>query len=161
MEQKHEVAALVAAWQSRRARRIEVGMPACPPKVSDGDTMMEMGSNDDSAPEPAPVHAGLTMEQEQAQAHFTATMAEEQAASAPMSAFRQAQEELRYNLFLLEQHRLEDGQIYGERTSGASYVSPPNFWGRMWQEDNVSPSTSIIDLTPTGDGQVVDSDEEK
>lgn len=111
MEQKHEVAAFAAAWQSR--------MPASSPEVSDDDPMMEtssdddptmeIGSDNDSASEPAPVHAGLTMEQ--AHAHFNAAMAEEQPAPAPMSAFRQAQEEQRYNLFLLEQHRLWYGMI--------------------------------------------------
>ena len=63
---KHEVAALAAAWQSRRARRTEARMPASSPEVSDDDaTMMETCSNDDSATDPAPVHVGLTMEQAQ------------------------------------------------------------------------------------------------
>jgi hypothetical protein len=34
MEQKHKVAALAAAWQSWRARRIEADMPASLPEVS-------------------------------------------------------------------------------------------------------------------------------
>ena len=63
--------------------------------------MMETDSND-SAPAPAPpVHAGFTMEQ--AQAHYNAAMAEVQPAPTPLSAFQQAQEEQRYNLFFLEQ----------------------------------------------------------
>ncbi|KAE8801635.1 NHL repeat-containing protein 2 [Hordeum vulgare] len=68
-EMKHEVAALTAAWQSCRARRIEAGMPASSPDVfddKDGPTM-ETGS-DDTASELAPVHASFTMEQ--AHAHF-------------------------------------------------------------------------------------------
>lgn len=69
-EMKHEVAALAAAWQSRRARQIEASMPTNSPELSDDDPTMETGSNNDSAPEPAPVHVGLTMEQ--AQAHFNA-----------------------------------------------------------------------------------------
>ena len=64
-EMKHAVAALAAAWHSRRSRWIEAGLPASSPEVSDDedDTTMETGS-DDSALAPAlPVHAGFTMEQ--------------------------------------------------------------------------------------------------
>ena len=73
-EMKHAVAALVAAWHSRCARRIEAGLPASSPEVSDDedDPMMETDS-DDTAPAPAHVHAGFTMEQ--AQAQFKAAMA--------------------------------------------------------------------------------------
>ena len=42
---------------------------------------------------------------------------EEEPAPAPMSVFRQAHEEQRYNLLLLEQYRLMEGQIYGEHAS--------------------------------------------
>jgi hypothetical protein len=113
-EMKHAVAALAAAWQSRRARRIEAGLPASSPEASDDDPSMEMGS-DDTAPAPTPVHAGITIEQ--AQAHYNAAMAEVEPGPAPLSAFRQLQEEQRYNMFLLEQHQLAEGQIYGERAS--------------------------------------------
>jgi hypothetical protein len=68
-EMKHEVTALVASWQSRRARRIEAGMPARSPEVSDDEDDPTVETNsEDTAPEPAPVHAGITMEQ--AHAHF-------------------------------------------------------------------------------------------
>ncbi|KAE8783954.1 NHL repeat-containing protein 2 [Hordeum vulgare] len=45
---KHEVVALAVAWQSHRARRIEVGLPTSSPKVSDDedDPAMETGSDD-------------------------------------------------------------------------------------------------------------------
>ncbi|XP_073356077.1 uncharacterized protein [Aegilops tauschii subsp. strangulata] len=76
----------------------------------------------DTAPKPAPVHAGFTMEQ--AQTHYNAAMAEEQPAPTPMSAFLQAQEEQR-------QHRMTEGQIDGERASeeavAAMAAANPNF----------------------------------
>ena len=88
-------------------------MPTSSPDVSDDDPT---GSDDDTAPDPAPVHAGLTMEQ--VHANYDAVMADkEQPATAPISVFQQARVKQRYNLFLLEQHRLAEGQIYGERTS--------------------------------------------
>ena len=48
----------------------------------------------------------------------------------PMSVFRQAQEE-RYTVFLLEEHQLVEGHIYGERASeeatAAMAAVNPNF----------------------------------
>ena len=48
-----------------------------------------------------------------------------------MSVFRQAREEQRYNLFLLEQYQLAEGQIYGKHASKESVtamvVTNPNF----------------------------------
>ena len=87
-EVKHKVAALAAAWQSHRARRIEADMPASSPRVSDNDPKMETGSYDDSVPQPASVHANLAMEQ--AQTHFNSARMEEQPAQVLMSMFRQA-----------------------------------------------------------------------
>ena len=55
-------------------------MPTSSPKVSDYNPTLETGSDDDSTPEPAPVHGGCTMEH--AQAHFNVAMAEEQVMSA-------------------------------------------------------------------------------
>ena len=75
-ETKHVVVALAPAWQSRRARRIEISLLASSPEVSDieDDTTMET-SSDDTAPAPVPpVHAGFTMEQ--AQAHYNAALEE-------------------------------------------------------------------------------------
>ena len=58
-------------------------------------------------------------------------MAEVQPAQVPLSVLQQAQEEHRYNMFLLEQHRLMEGQIYGERVSEeaveAMATTNPNF----------------------------------
>lgn len=68
----------------RRAKRTETSSP----EVFDDDPRMETGSDDDSVPKPAPVHAGFTMEQ--AHVHFNAAMAEEQLAPVPMSLFWQA-----------------------------------------------------------------------
>ena len=85
---KHAVAALAATWQRRHARRIEAGLQASSPEVSDNnddDPTMEMGS-DNPAPESAPVHAGFTMEQ--AQAHYNATKADVQPPSVPPSALQ-------------------------------------------------------------------------
>lgn len=77
---------------------------------------------------PAPVHAGLTMEQ--APAHFDASMAEEEEpAPAPMSTFRQAQEEHRYNLFLLKQHRLAKAKSM----ASAQAMRPWPPWQRQTQ----------------------------
>ena len=77
-----------------------------------------------------PMHSSLTMNQ--AQAHYDTVMTEEeQPAPAPMSAFTQVPEEQRYNMFLLEQHWLAEGQIYGERASEEAVASMctanPNF----------------------------------
>ena len=62
-EPKHELDTLAATWQSRPARRIEAGMQASPPGVSDDedDPRMETGF-DVTKPERAP-DAGFTMEQ--------------------------------------------------------------------------------------------------
>jgi len=58
-------------------------------------------------------------------------MAEVQPTSAPMSVFQQAHEEQQYNLFLLEQHQLAEGLIYGERPSekvvATMAAANPNF----------------------------------
>lgn len=99
-------------------------MPASSSEVSDdeNDPTMETGS-DGTAPEPASVHAGFTMEQ--VQTHFNAVMVEEQAALAPMSAFQKTQEKQRHNIFLLEQHRMAEGQIDGERTSEEVVAGEP------------------------------------
>lgn len=68
---------------------------------------------------PVPVHTGFTMEQ--AHAHYNATMAEVQPASAPMSEFQRA----------LQQHRLAECQIDGECASKEAVVAMaaanPNF----------------------------------
>lgn len=122
-EMKLEVAALAAAWQSQRARRIKAGLPSSSPELCDDedDLTMETGS-DDTTLAPAPVHTGFTM----VQVHYNAAMTEVQPAPTPLLAFQQAQEERRYNLFLLEQHRLAEGQIYGERASEEA-VANPNF----------------------------------
>ncbi|KAE8778519.1 NHL repeat-containing protein 2 [Hordeum vulgare] len=79
---KHEVAAPAIAWERHRARRIENGMPANSPEVSDDeyDPTMKTGS-DDTKLKPALVHAGFTMKQ--AHAHFIAAMMEEQPAWVP------------------------------------------------------------------------------
>ena len=45
--------------------------------------------------------------------------------------------------------------------SCASYAPPFNVRGRMWQVDSDGPSTSIIDLTSTGNGEVADSSEDE
>ena len=47
--------------------------------------------------------------------------------------------------------------------SYASYAPPSNFLGRVWQVDSARPSTSIIDLKSTGngDGLVADSFEDE
>ncbi|XBI55135.1 hypothetical protein VPH35_037017 [Triticum aestivum] len=50
-------------------------------------------------------------------------MVKVQPASARMSAFQQAQEEQQYNLFLMKQHRLAQGQIDGERASEEAVVA--------------------------------------
>ena len=48
-----------------------------------------------------------------------------------MSVFQQAHEEQQYNLFLLEQHQLAEGLIYGERPSekvvATMAAANPNF----------------------------------
>ena len=82
-DMKQAVAALAAAWQSHRARRIEPGLLASLPEVSndEDDPTMEMGF-EYTTPDPVPVCAGFTMEQ----AHFDAVMAEEQS----VSVFQQA-----------------------------------------------------------------------
>ncbi|KAE8769365.1 B3 domain-containing protein [Hordeum vulgare] len=92
---------------SRRARRIEAGLPASSPKVSDdeGDTTMETGSDDTAQALVSLVHSGFTMEQ--AQTHYNTTMAKGQPALAPTSALERA----------LEQRRLALRQIDGECTS--------------------------------------------
>ncbi|KAE8766315.1 hypothetical protein D1007_62476 [Hordeum vulgare] len=54
---------------------------------------------------------------EQVHAHFNVAMAEQQSGMSPISTFRHALEEHRYNIFLLEQHRLAEGQIDIECTS--------------------------------------------
>ena len=59
---KYEVAALAAICQSHCAKQIEADMPTSSLEVSDNDPTMETGSDDDSLPEPAVVHVGLTME---------------------------------------------------------------------------------------------------
>ncbi|KAE8803496.1 NHL repeat-containing protein 2 [Hordeum vulgare] len=72
-EIKHGVAAIAAASQSHRAKRIMVGLPARSAEVSDDDTMMETDS-DDTAPTPSPpMHSGYIMTQ--MQAHYNAAMA--------------------------------------------------------------------------------------
>ncbi|KAE8796644.1 hypothetical protein D1007_28263 [Hordeum vulgare] len=105
---KQEVVTLAAAWQCRRARLIEAGLPSSLPKVCDDDeddTMMETGS-DDSVPTSAPpVHSGYTMTE--VQAHYNASMTDGQPASARPSVLERA----------LEQHQLALGQIHGERAS--------------------------------------------
>ncbi|KAE8791060.1 NHL repeat-containing protein 2 [Hordeum vulgare] len=93
---KHGVAALVAAWQSHRARRMEVGLPASSPEVSDDEngTTMETGSDDTALAPMPPVNSGYTMEQ--VQTRYNTVMAEGQHASTCASMLEQA----------LEQHRL-------------------------------------------------------
>lgn len=123
MKQKHEVYALAAAWHSCRARQIEVGMPTSSLEVYNDDKTMDTGSSDEKALATMPVHAGLTMEQ--AHAHFTAIMVEEQLTFAPMSAWNTI------TLFLLEQHRLAEGQLYDEcgskESMAATVATKPNF----------------------------------
>ena len=93
------------------------------PAVSDDkDNPTKKTGFDDTAPKSAAMHAIFTMEQ--AQVHYNVDMADEQSVSAPKSAFQQAQEEQWYNLFLLEQHRLAEGQIYGERASEEAVAGP-------------------------------------
>lgn len=58
-------------------------MPASSSEACDNDPTIKTDSKDESVPVPAPVYVGLTMEQ----AHFNATMAEEQSAPVPMSPF--------------------------------------------------------------------------
>jgi hypothetical protein len=83
-EMKQAVAGLATTWLRRRARRIEVGLPASSPEISDDDSM-ETGS-DDTVPAPAShVHTGLTMEQ--AQAHYNAVMAEVQPVPTPLRGY--------------------------------------------------------------------------
>ncbi|KAE8794409.1 hypothetical protein D1007_30854 [Hordeum vulgare] len=95
-EMKHEVAVLAAAWQSRRATRIEFS------DDKEDETMMETGY-DDTAPAPVPpVHSGYTM----AHAHYNATMAEGQPTPARTLVLERA----------LEQHRLALGQTDSEHT---------------------------------------------
>ncbi|KAE8814277.1 NHL repeat-containing protein 2 [Hordeum vulgare] len=61
----HEVAALAATWHSRRARRIEAGLPVSSPEVFDNkdDTAMEMGSDETASALAPHVHSGYTMVQ--------------------------------------------------------------------------------------------------
>ena len=60
--------------------------------------------------------AGFTIEQ--VQTHYDVVVAdEEQPTPTPMLEFRQMQEGQKYNLLLLEQYRLAEGQIYSERAS--------------------------------------------
>ena len=61
-EMKHEMAALAAAWQFRRARRIEQGIPASSLEVFDDDPTMETGFDNNLALEPMLMHVSLTME---------------------------------------------------------------------------------------------------
>ncbi|KAE8768417.1 Hydroxymethylglutaryl-CoA lyase, mitochondrial [Hordeum vulgare] len=75
---------------------------------------MKTGS-DDATPKPTHVHAGFTMEQ--VHEHFNDAMVKEQFAPMSMSVFQQAHEEQQYNMILLEQHQLAQGQINSERAS--------------------------------------------
>ncbi|KAE8786287.1 CASP-like protein [Hordeum vulgare] len=105
---KHEVVVLAAAWQSRRARGIEVGLSASSPEVSnddEGDTTMEMCSDDTALAPAPPVHSGYTMAH--AQTHYNAALAEGQRATMSTSVLERA----------LEQHRLALGQSNDERSS--------------------------------------------
>jgi hypothetical protein len=186
-EMKQAVAGLAAAWLSRRARRIEAGLPASSPEVSDEDSL-ETGSND-TAPAPAsPVHAGLTMKQ--AQVHYNAVLAEVEPVPAPLRGCERA----------LEQHRLAEGQLGGEcaskETVAAMPAANPNFvteqcaiyealraqaaarqeaaavaaqlraiaascasYAARWDFD--SATISIVDLTSTGDVQGADSSKDE
>ena len=66
-------------------------MPASSREVS---TNGPTGSDNETTPDPVPVHSSLTMNQ--AQAHYDTVMTEEeQPASAPILAFQQVQEEQR------------------------------------------------------------------
>lgn len=78
MKQNHDLAAMAAKEQRRRARRIEVILPTSSLEVFDNDQTMEAVSDNEPAVRPASFHAGLIMEQ--AHAHFDMDMVEEQAA---------------------------------------------------------------------------------
>ncbi|KAE8783973.1 Hydroxymethylglutaryl-CoA lyase, mitochondrial [Hordeum vulgare] len=139
---KHGVTALAIDWKSRRARRIEAGLTSSSPEVSDDEdnTTMETvlrrrGQHHDGDGAPTRMvlrrlhprsHASCAP-----QSHFNAAMIEVQFVPTPLSVFQQAHEEQRYNLLLLEQHRMAEGKIYAERASEDALVvmaaMNPNF----------------------------------
>ena len=72
------------------------------PELSDDNQTMDVASDQESAPLSKPVHAVFIIEQ--VRPHFDGLVAKELPAP-PESAFWQAQEDLCYNLCLLNEHR--------------------------------------------------------
>lgn len=99
---RHEVAAMVHAWENRRAARISVGQPPSSPEENSDEEDATMEEWSDEEQPPAPV-VGFTMQQTDAHYNRVLVAAEqEEQAPPPVSAFRMLQEEQRYNLQLLE-----------------------------------------------------------
>lgn len=111
MKQNHELASLPACWQARCGRRIEAHLPASSPEVSDDDqTMEDVSDNKPNRTDPCRLHHEVG-------AYTLLRRLGGRAAGAARFGVRLAQEEQHYNLGILHEHRLTEGQIVGEQVN--------------------------------------------